>query len=452
VAGRKLDVFLYSLYIESVEQDSQWENLQTLKKLGLKINPHSRLCASLKDVVDFWNEWTEKRDALDYDADGVVVKVNSTKQRQVLGATAKFPRWAISFKFPARQATTRLNDIIIQVGRTGAMTPVAVLEPVKLSGITISRATLHNEDEIKRKDIRTGDYVLVERSGDVIPKIVAPMKDRRRGHERKFIMPLRCPVCRAEVFRPEGEAVSRCTNPSCPAKLREALLHFASRRAMNIEGLGEALVDQLLQKKLIRSIPDIYALSYDELSGLERMGPKSSQNLLEEIQKSKTNDIARLIFGLGIRHVGERLAQTLAAHFRDIRKLENAGLEELTQIEDVGPVVAESIAFFFRQPENRELLRKLKDAGLNCTAKKEEGKAGQPLAGKTFVLTGRLERFSRDEARDEIEHLGGTVAESVSRKTDYLIVGQDPGSKLEKARTLGVATLNEEEFLKLIKA
>ena len=325
VASRKLDVFLYSIHIEGAELASQWENLQTIKKLGFKINPHSRLRRTLGEVVDFWGEWTEKRDSLDYDADGVVIKVNSTGQRQALGVTSKFPRWAISFKFPARQATTRLNGIVVQVGRTGALTPVAELEPVRLSGITISRATLHNEDEIKRKDIRIGDYVLIERSGDVIPKIVSPMKERRTGREKIFVMPTRCPVCHSEAFRPEGEVIARCTNPSCPAKLRESLLHFAARRAMTIEGLGEALVDQFLEKKLVRSIPDIYALKYDDLVDLERMGPKSSENLLDEIQKSKSNDIARLIFALGIRHVGERLAQTLAAHFRGIDMLAAAG-------------------------------------------------------------------------------------------------------------------------------
>ena len=451
VASRKLDVFLYSIHIEGAELASQWENLQTIKKLGFKINPHSRLRRTLGEVVDFWGEWTEKRDSLDYDADGVVIKVNSTGQRQALGVTSKFPRWAISFKFPARQATTRLNGIVVQVGRTGALTPVAELEPVRLSGITISRATLHNEDDIKRKDIRIGDYVLIERSGDVIPKIVGPMKERRTGREKIFVMPTRCPVCHSEAFRPEGEAIARCTNPSCPAKLRESLLHFAARRAMTIEGLGEALVDQLLEKKLVRSIPDIYALKYDDLVDLERMGPKSSENLLDEIQKSKSNDIARLIFALGIRHVGERLAQTLAAHFRGLDILAAAGVEELTAVEDVGPVVAESIAFFFKQPENRDLLRKLKAAGLNFAAKKGGAKGDQPLAGKTFVLTGGLDRFSRDEAKDAVERRGGTVTDSVSKKTTYLVVGKEPGSKFAKAQKLGITILNEKDFSKLIE-
>lgn len=450
VASRKLDVFLYALYIEGAEMASQWENLKTIKALGFKTNPHSRLCRKLDEAVDYWKEWTEKRDSLDYDCDGVVIKVNSTRQREALGVTAKFPRWAISYKFPARQATTRLNDIIVQVGRTGALTPVAILEPVKLSGTTISRATLHNEDEIRRKDIRIGDYVLLVRSGDVIPKIVGSMKERRTGKEKKFIFPARCPVCHSKTFKPEGEVVARCTNPSCPARLRESILHFSARRAMDIEGLGEALVDQLLEKKLAGAIPDIYSLAYDDLVGLERMGPKSSRNLLEEIEKSKVNDISRLIFALGIRHVGERLAQTLAAHFRDVDKLAKARLEELTGIEDVGPIVAESVVFFFQQPENLELLRKLKNAGLTFTSKKADIRKNQPLSGKTFVLTGKLEHSSRDEAKVLIEGLGGTVADSISSKTAYLVVGEDPGSKLDKARKLGVQTLTEAEFLKLL--
>jgi len=452
VAARKLDVFLYSLFVDGTEPVTQWESLQAIKNMGFKINPHSRLCRTIRDLVAYWEEWSGKRETLDYDVDGVVIKVNSREQREALGVTAKFPRWAISFKFPARQATTRLENILIQVGRTGALTPVAVLDPVKLSGITISRATLHNEDEIKRKDIRIGDYVLIERSGDVIPKIVGPMKDRRTGREKRFVMPRHCPVCGSEAFRPEGEVVSRCTNPSCPAKLRESLLHFAARRAMNIQGLGEALVDQLLEKRLVRSLPDIYSLTDDDLVGLERMGPKSSRNVLDEIAKSKTHDIDRLIFALGIRHVGERLAQVLAASFRDVEALARAERDELTAIEEVGPVVAESVHFFFRRPENLELLRKLKEAGLRFAAKKAKDEGPRRLSGQTFVLTGKLARFSRDEAKDMIERLGGAVTDSISSHTSYLVLGEDPGSKLARAKKIGVPTLSEEEFLKLIGA
>ncbi len=449
VASRNLDAFLYYVFIEGREPDSQWEGLQKLKDLGFKINPHSRRCKNLDEVIDFWEEFREKRDSLDYDTDGIVVKVDSAAQRQALGTTAKSPRWAISFKFPARQATTRINDIRVQVGRTGALTPVALLEPVKLSGITITRSTLHNEEEIKRKDIRIGDWVLIERSGDVIPKVVAVMKDRRTGKEKKFKFPDRCPVCRSATFRPEGEAISRCTNPSCPARLRESLLHFASRRAMNIEGLGEALVDQLLAKNLVRSIPDIYSLSLEDLVELERMGPKSAQNLLDEIEASKARDLAALLFALGIRHVGERLARTLADRFETLNGLAEATLEELTEVEDVGPTVAESIVFFFRQPENRELIRRLQEAGVNVRSRRQAA-GKRPLEGKSFVITGTLDSFSRDEAKELIESLGGKVLSSVSRQTDYLIVGESPGSKLQKARELGIETLSEEDLLALI--
>jgi len=450
VASRHLDIFLYSIFTEGIEQKSQWKSLQKLKELGFKINPHSRRCSSLEEVLSFWKEWSEKRDSMDYDVDGVVVKVDSTRQQNSLGRTAKFPRWSISFKFPARQATTQIKDIRIQVGRTGALTPVAVLDPVKLSGITISRSTLHNEDEIQRKDIRTGDYVLIERSGDVIPKVVSVMKERRTGKEIPFVFPLECPVCKTSVFRPEGEAISRCVNPSCPAKLRESLLHFASRRAMNIEGLGEALVDQLVDKNLVKTLPDLYSLRLEELETLERMGSKSSQNLLDEIEESKKAEIPRLIFALGIRYVGERTAQALASHFKDLTILSNATLEELVQVEDVGPKVAESVVFFFKQPENIELLNRLKEAGLRFSYTKK-GKPGElPLAGQTFVLTGKLSELTREEATEAIENLGGSVTLSVSRKTTYVVVGESPGSKLEKAQRLGIPTLGEKEFSKLV--
>ena len=450
VASRHLDVFLYSILTDGKEEKMQWQSLQKLKELDFKINPHSRPCSSLEEVVSFWEEWKEKRDSLDYDVDGVVVKVDSTRQQGILGSTSKFPRWSISFKFPARQATTQIKDIKIQVGRTGALTPVAILEPVQLSGITISRSTLHNEDEIKRKDIRTGDQVLIERSGDVIPKVVSVMKEKRTGKETPYVFPTKCPVCGSLVFKPEGEAISRCENPSCPAKLKESLLHFASRRAMNIEGLGEAIVDQLLAQKLVKSIPGLYSLMFEDLEKLERMGPKSSQNLLDEIESSKTRDLSRLIFALGIRYVGERTAQVLAARFKDLTILSKASLEELMDVEDVGPKVAESVVFFFKQPENTELLNKLKDTGLNFASKETAKPADLPLSGQTFVLTGTLSKLTREEATEAIENLGGVVTSSVSRKTTYVLVGESPGSKLEKARRMGIPTLGEKEFLKIV--
>jgi len=450
VAQRGLDMFLYSVFLDGREKASQSENLDVLKRFHFKTNPHSKLCFSLEEVLAYYQEWQEQRDSLDYDVDGIVIKVNSTRQQTLLGRTAKFPRWAISFKFPARQATTKIKDILIQVGRTGALTPVAILEPVKLSGITISRSTLHNEDEIKKKDIRIGDTVLIERSGDVIPRVVSVMREKRTGKEHPFLFPTECPVCHAAAFHPEGEAVSRCTNPSCPAKLRESLLHYASRRAMNIEGLGDALVHQLMSNNLVRHIPDIYDLRIEDLINLERMGPKSSQNLLDEIEQSKDRDIARLIFALGIRFVGERTAQALAAHFNSVEALARAGYEELLPIQDVGPKVAESLVFFFDQPENIELLSRLKQAGLNFADIKGSEEGEKFLAGQTFVLTGKLSRFTREEATAIIHSLGGQVVSSVSSKTSYVIVGEAPGAKFQKARSLGVPTLDESQFQKLI--
>jgi len=450
VASRRLDLFLYYIFIEGEEMPTQWENLKMLQDLDFKTNPIARHCANLDEVISFYEEWQEQRDDLDYDVDGVVVKVNSTEQRKLLGFTAKFPRWAISFKFPARQATTRIKDIIIQVGRTGALTPVAVLEPVQLSGITISRSTLHNVDEIKRKDIKIGDTVLIERSGDVIPRVVSVMKERRTGKEKKLAWPSSCPVCHSSTFKPEGEAISRCINPSCPAKIKESILHFAWRRAMNIEGLGQALVDQLLEEKLIRKIPDLYSLKHEDLARLEKMGPQSSQNLLDEIEKTKQRNLDRLIYALGIRYVGERTAQALASYFKNLENLAKASLEELIQIEDVGSKVAESIVFFFKQPENIELIKRLKKASLNFSYQDAERREDLPLAGQAFVLTGSLESLTREEAADLIEASGGTVSSSVSSKTDYIIAGESPGSKLAKAKKLGIKTIAEKDFLKLI--
>jgi DNA ligase (NAD+) len=419
-------------------------------KWEVKNNPSSRLCSNLDEVIAFYEEWKDTRENLDYDVDGIVVKVNSTEQRNLLGTTAKSPRWAISFKFPARQATTRIRDIRIQVGRTGALTPVAILEPVELSGITISRSTLHNEEEIKRKDIRIGDIVLIERSGDVIPKVVSAMNEKRTGEETTFEWPLACPVCNSETFKPEGEAIARCTNSSCPAKIRESILHFASRRAMNIEHLGVALVEQLLKEGVIKNIPDLYTLTLGDLVDLERMGPKSSQNVLDEIKRSKHKNLDRLIFALGIRYVGQRTAWALAIHFKTMDTLARAAPEELTKIEDVGPKVAESVAFFFKQPENIKVIEKLHEEGLNFTFKGEVPGRELPLTGKIFVITGKLETLTRDEAAEAIRALGGSVSISVSSRTEYVVVGESPGSKLAKAQKLGIKTLDEKGLKKLL--
>lgn len=449
VAARGLGVFLYSLFIDGKEEPTQWGALGKLRELGFPTNPHSRHCRTIDAALAYFEEWNAKRDSLEYDADGIVIKVDEADARRELGATAKSPRWAVSYKFPARQATTRVNDILIQVGRTGALTPVAVLEPVRLSGTTISRSTLHNEEELKRKDVRVGDTVLLERSGDVIPQVVSVMTERRPRGAKPFAWPARCPVCGSRVFRPEGEVISRCANTSCPARVRESILHYATRRAMDIDGLGEAIVDQLLAVKLVGSIPDLYDLAYDSLVELERLGPKSSRNLLDQIEASKGRGLARLLYALGIRHVGERLAQTLASRFGSLDALEAAGRDELVQAEDVGPKVAESILFFFAQPESRELIRRLRKAGVEDKAARASA-GPKPLAGEVFVITGTLAAMSRDEARELLEGLGAEVGSSVTCKTTGLVVGDSPGSKLDRARELGVRTIDETAFLKLV--
>jgi DNA ligase (NAD+) len=449
VAARNLDVFLYYLFVDGREEASQWGALQRLKELGFPTNPHSRFCPAIGDVLAYYREWNARRDELAYDTDGIVVKVDAAEARRELGTTAKSPRWAISYKFPARQATTRVNDIVVQVGRTGALTPVAVLEPVKLSGTTIGRSTLHNEEELRRKDVRVGDYVLIERSGDVIPQVVSVMKERRPRGSKPFPWPTRCPVCGTEVFRPEGEVISRCVNASCPARIRESILHFAARRAMDVDGLGEAVVDQLLAAGLVRAIPDLYGLRFEDLVGLERLGPKSSRSLLDEIEASKGRGLARLLFALGIRHVGERLAQILAVRFGTLDALEAAAAGDLVQVEEVGPKVAESILFFFAQPVHRELVRRLREAGVSVRA--AAAAAGpRPLAGQVFVITGTLEGLSRDEARELLEARGAEVGSAVTKKTTGLIVGGSPGSKLDKARELGVRIIDAGEFDRLV--
>lgn len=451
VSGRGLDSFIYYVFINGTEFfETHWENLSLLKKLGFKTNPNTRYCKNIEEVIEFCEEWNEKKEKLDYEIDGVVIKVNSVKLQKLLGATSKFPRWAIAYKYPPKQAVTKLKEIIVQVGRTGALTPVAVFEPVELSGSIVSRATLHNEEEVQRKDIRIGDYIIVEKAGEVIPYVVGPVKERRSGDEKIFEMPKNCPICGSEVYKPEGEVISRCLNASCPAKIKESILHFASRKAMNIEGLGDALVDQLVEKNLVKSISDIYNLKYEDLVNLERMGSKSSRNLLEQIENSKQNDLSKLIYALGIRYVGEHLAEILAENFESIDDLTKAKKEELLKIREIGEKVAESIEMFFKQKENLDLIDRLRSAGVNVRSKREMKIVKDVLKGKTFVITGTLSKYTRDEAEKLIASLGGKVSSSISSKTDYLIVGSEPGSKLEKARALGVKTITEEEFLEMV--
>jgi len=448
VAQRRLDIFLYYLLVENREPlREHWQNLEGLVKLGFKVNPHRRLCKSFDELMAFIQEWKSKRDSLEYEIDGVVVKVNDIRLWEELGATAKSPRWAIAYKYAARQATTTVMNIRAQVGRTGTLTPVADLEPVDVGGVTVSHATLHNMDEIARLGVKIGDTVLVQRAGEVIPQVVKVVKPAAEG--REFGMPKQCPVCGGEVHRAEGEVAYRCVNSACPARLKESLLYFAGRRAMNIDGLGEALVDQLVDKRLVHDVADLYTLTHEQLANLERMGDKSASNLREEIENSKKASLARLIFALGIRFVGERTGQLLADHFGSLDKLAKASEAELVEVEEVGPRVAESILEFFSAPQNRKVIEKLRQAGLRF----EQAKVHRPkggLAGKQFVLTGTLPRYSREEAKKMIEEAGGRVSGSVSKRTDYVVVGADPGSKLEKARSLGVKTIAEDELLKLL--
>jgi len=447
-ASRPLKIFFYAMgRAEGIEIRSQVELLTTFPKLGLPVNPLWKLCKTLDEVKAFYRELLAMRHELPYEADGMVVKVNDFAQREILGEVSRAPRWAIAYKFPAEEATTRVLDIVVQVGRTGALTPVAILEPVEVSGATVSRATLHNEDEIRRKDIRIGDWVIVRRAGEVIPEVVKSIPERRTGAEKEFKMPERCPACGGPVVRPPGEVAYRCENLSCPARIKESIRHFASRRAMDIEGLGEKLVDKLVETGLVRKLSDIYRLKKEDLVNLERMGEKSAQNLLEQIERSKNAGLARLIFALGIRYVGEHLAEVLAEHFPSLEALSNATYEELIGIPEIGPRIAQSIVDFFRNEENRKLIQELKELGVKTEAEKpKEG----PLSGKTFVFTGALSAFTREEARRLVESLGGRVASSVSRKVDYVVVGTDPGEKLRKAQELGITILTEEEFRKLV--
>ena len=451
VAGRNLDVFVYQALVDGqVPCRSHSEVLKWLRAAGFKVNPEWKRCGSVQEVMDFCREWEERREALDYEIDGVVVKVDSILLQQDMGATSKFPRWAVACKFRARQATTVVNDIQVQVGRTGALTPVALLEPVRLAGSTISRATLHNLDEIDRLGIKIGDTVWVEKGGDVIPKLVKVVENLRPPGAREFVMPQRCPICQGEVFRAEDEAVLRCVNLTCPAKIREALLHFCARRALRIEGLGKALVGQLLQKGLVRDPSDLYSLKLDDLVGLERMGPKSAANLLAQIEASKQRALAQLIFGLGIRHVGERTAMLLAGHFGTLENVSRASLESLESVFEVGPVVAESVRQFFAQPANREIVKKLRLAGLNLEEEHAES-ATSDLQGQQVVLTGRLATLTREEASRMIAGRGGRVTSSVSKKTAFVVAGEDAGGKLAKARQLGVKVMDETEFLRLVR-
>lgn len=449
VAQRRLDFYAYFLLRNGVEIFPRHsEALETLSSLGLKVNPNWRRAKNLEEVLAFISEWEAKRDHLPYEIDGIVIKVDSVPLQRELGFTGKAPRWAVAYKYAARAGTTQVEEILIQVGRTGKLTPVAALRPVSIGGTTVTRATLHNQDEIDRLGVKIGDWVVVERGGDVIPKVVRAMDDAQhpRG-SREFRMPERCPECGGSVVRAEGEADHRCVNANCPAKLRESILHFTSRGVMNIDGMGESLVNQLADRGLVRNVADIYDLTEEKLTSLERVGGKTAQNLLKQIENSKRLPLERVIYGLGIRFVGERTATLLAEHFGSMDALRNATYEELQQVNEVGPRVAQAIVEFFAESSNQQLVERLRAAGLTFRAEKKQ--AGTRLAGKTFVLTGTLGRHSRDEAKRLLEAAGAKVAASVSKKTDYVVAGADAGSKLDKARELGVAVIGEDEMERL---
>ncbi len=448
-AARPLSILAYTLVThEQMDINSHLQALDFLKDLGFRVNWHKQ-CDNINQVIKLCQEWTDRREGLPFEIDGLVIKINNFSLRKKMGATAKSPRWAIAYKFPAQKKTTRVNDIIISVGRTGALTPTALLEPVEIAGSTVSRATLHNEDEIKRKDIRIGDYVLIQKAGDVIPEVIKVIKEKRTGQEQKYEMPEKCPVCGSKAHREEGEAVVRCTNITCPAQRREGILHFVSRNAMNIEGVGPALIDQLLGEELIEDYADLYFLKKDELVSLERMGEKSSTNVLSAISDSKGRPLLRVLFGLGIRHVGEGAARILAEKYNTIDKLAAASQEELIVINDIGPAIADSITNFFVEPHNKEVIAKLKKAGVNLTA--EDNKIDNDLDGLTFVFTGSLINYTRAEAKERVLAAGGKVTANVSGNTNYVVIGDNPGSKLKKARKLDTTILTEAQFEELFK-
>ena len=459
-AKRPLDIYIYMLgYAEGKPTPvTQWETMEYLKSLGFKVNPNNRLLSSIEQVEEYHHTWVERRESLPYEVDGIVVKVDSLDLQRQLGAIGHEPRWAIAYKFPAIQGTTRLIDIGISVGRTGTLNPYAILEPVSVGGVTIKQAALHNEDDIRRKDIRIGDTVIVQRAGEVIPEVIGPVISKRTGKEKEFSLEEKvfdtekkrpaCPECKAEVIKPEGEVMYYCSNAACPAQIQQRIEHFACRGAMDIRGIGESQSAMLLREGLVKDVADLYDLSQEQLASLERMGDKSANNIITAINNSKRQPLARVVFGLGIRHIGGEMAELLAKHFGSIDNLAKASRDDLTQIATVGPKIADSIIAFFRQEENRRIIERLKTAGVRL---EEAVKPKElPLTGKEFVITGRLEALSRDEAEARIKALGGSTKDNVTQKTSYLVVGADPGSKLAKAQALGIEQIKEEELLQLL--
>lgn len=453
VASRRLDMFPYDAFTgRSKMFATHWENFEWCERNGFHVNPHRALCSNFDELVAFINEMETTRDSLDYEIDGVVVKVNSTALQDEFGATSKAPRWAIAYKYPARQATTKLLGIEVSVGRTGALTPIALLEPTLLAGTTVARASLHNEDEIKRLDLKIGDHVLIEKSGEIIPQVLQNIPSKRTGGEENFTFPVKCPVCRWDAVRPEGEAVRRCVNPDCPAKIKGRIGYYASRRAMDIEGLGDVLINTLVDNGMVKDVADLYKLTVEQIAALDRMAEKSGTNLIEQIAASKTRGLQRLLYGIDIRHVGERYAKILANNFRKLDKLTAASVEELDDIPEIGLAVAESVVEWMRDAKNIDLVARLTAAGVVMeTDEASTAALDERFVGKTFVLTGKLENYTRDEAARLIEERGGRVSSSVSKKTDFVVAGEDAGSKLTKAESLGVTVLDENEFGSMIQ-
>jgi len=450
-ASRKLNIFFWGIgAIEAIKINNQWEALEALKSWGFKVNPLVKLCKNIQEVKIYHQEILNKREELEYEIDGIVVKVNSFEFQNKLGMTTRAPRWAIAYKFPAKQVSTTIRDIITQVGRTGILTPVAILEPVQLMGVTISRATLHNQDEIDRKDIRIGDKVLVQRAGDVIPEVVKSIPEYRTGEEKKFRLPSKCPECSSDVIK-DG-AVHRCTNISCPAQIKESIIHFASRSAMNIDGLGEKIIEQLLSENLIKDIADLYYLRKEDLLPLQHFAEKSATNLINAIENSKETTLERFLYALGIKQVGIHMAKVLAKHYGNLEKIKKATVEELLEIKEIGPETAKAIVDFFQEKKNIETIDKLIKAGIKIKETEAVAEIISPVKGKSFVFTGEMKKYTRQEAEALIEKLGGKVSSSVSKKTDFVVVGEKPGSKYEKAKSLGVRIINEEEFLKLVSS
>ncbi|GAA0430102.1 NAD-dependent DNA ligase LigA [Lentibacillus halophilus] len=449
-SNRHLDIFLYSVgEWEAGSLTTHSERLTYLEELGLKTNPEWRRCATIEDVLDYIRYWEDKRPSLDYEIDGIVIKIDNLAQREKLGFTAKSPRWAISYKFPAEEALTVLKNIELSVGRTGVVTPTAVLDPVQVAGTTVKRASLHNEDLIRERDIRLGDNVIIKKAGDIIPEVIRSVEDERTGAESEFLMPDECPVCGSELVRLEEEVALRCINPNCPQQLKEGLIHFVSREAMNIDGLGEKVISQLFRNDLVHTIADLYRLQRDDLLQLERMGEKSVDNLLRAIDASRTNSLERLLFGLGIRFVGSKAARTLAAHFKTMAGLQQASFSDVVAIYEIGDKMADSITRYFAEDHVKELIQELKTLGVSMTYDEpgnQDINEETPLTGKTVVLTGRMEQFTRSEAKKMVEQLGGSVTGSVSSNTDVVIAGDDAGSKLEKAEQLGVTVWNEQQL------